>query len=157
MLEICHEFDIAQQMMKMHDLFSVEKGMYEDIVPTFEKLYADVGAPLKFGPASYKLDTNHRYILLENLSPRGFKNTNRLEGLDMQHTECVLKKVAQWHAASAVYAATVGPYEDKYMHGFFREEVKPMMQAMQSKIRDVFIKCVKTYSNYDVYAKEFVR
>ncbi|XP_013107718.2 uncharacterized protein LOC106087275 [Stomoxys calcitrans] len=151
MVKTCHDSDMIREMLKSHNMFDVEKGMYDDIVPAFEKLYADAGKQVNFGPKSYKLDTQELYVLLENLSPRGFKNANRLEGLDMDHTESVLKKLALWHAASAVYAEKIGQYEDKYLYSMFREETKPMMRMVQEKFTNTFIDCAKSYSNYEVY------
>lgn len=35
------------------------------------------------------------YILLDDLTTKGFKNINRLEGLDQVHTEAALQKLLQ--------------------------------------------------------------
>ncbi|XP_073842766.1 uncharacterized protein [Musca autumnalis] len=156
MLKTGHESEMLKQMMGSHDMFSIEKGMYDNIVPAFEKLYADAGVQVKFGPCSYVLSTKEPYILLENLSPRGFKNANRLEGLDQKHVECVLKKLAQWHAASAVYYEKNGPFEEQYRNGFYKEEMKPMMKVVNEQITKVFQECAKTYTNYEEYAKYLI-
>ncbi|XP_075145785.1 uncharacterized protein LOC142220493 [Haematobia irritans] len=154
MMKICPDSEMIRQMLKIHNMFDIEKGMYDDIVPTFEKLYADVGVQVKFGPKSYTLDTQEPYVLLENLTPKGFKNANRLQGLDIKHTECVLKKLAQWHAASAVYVEKIRKYEDKYLYGMFREEMKPMMRMIQGNFTKIFMECAKGYTNYEIYAKD---
>ncbi|XP_075148827.1 uncharacterized protein LOC142222531 [Haematobia irritans] len=154
MMKTCHDSDVIREMMKTHNMFDIEKSMYEQIVPAFEKLYDDVGVHVNFGPESYSLPTSEPYILLENLSPRGFKNADRREGLDQEHIENALVKLAQWHAASAVYVEHNGIYEDKYMYGFYRPEARPMMEDMRSKLHELFMGCVRKYSNYEVYAEE---
>ncbi|XP_061399282.1 uncharacterized protein LOC133334990 [Musca vetustissima] len=156
MLKTGHEQDMLKDMMGSHDVFAVEKGMYDDIVPAFEKLYADVGVAVKFGPKSFVLPTDQPYVLLENLTPRGFKNVNRLEGMDQIHVECVLKKLAQWHAASAVYHEINGPFEEKYCHAYYREECKPMMKIMSEQITKIFTECAKTYKHYEEYGEHLV-
>ncbi|XP_073829802.1 uncharacterized protein [Musca autumnalis] len=154
MMKTCHDSDMVREMLKAHNMFDVEKSMYETIVPAFEKLYADAGVEITFGPNCYELPTEESYILLENLTPRGFKNANRLEGLDMDHMHMVLRKLAMWHAASAVYAEQNGDYEDKYRHGFFREESKPMMKSMHDGMHALFMSCLKKYSNHELYYHE---
>ncbi|XP_019892343.2 uncharacterized protein LOC101892852 [Musca domestica] len=156
MLKTDHDNDMLKEMMGSHDMFAIEKGMYDDIVPAFEKLYADAGVTVRFGPNSYVLPTEKPYILLENLSPRGFKNANRLEGLDQQHVECVLTKLAQWHAASAVYVQKNGPFDEKYRDGFYKEEFKPMMKIMNDQMTHIFHEAAKTYANYEEYADYLV-
>lgn len=156
MLKVNHDNEQLREMMKGHDIFDIEKCMYDQIVPQFEKLYADAGVELKFGANSYNLCTKEQYILLENLCQRGFKNANRLEGLDEEHTKCVLRKLAQWHAASAVLVAVKGPFEQKYIDGYFKEEGKEVMKAMFGGMAQIFVNCAKEYSNYEEYADELV-
>ncbi|XP_065371975.1 uncharacterized protein LOC135963898 [Calliphora vicina] len=154
MLKVNHDNEQLLEMMKGHDVFDMEKSMYDEIVPAFEKLYADVGVEVNFGAKSYNLSINKQYILLENLCPRGFRNANRLEGLDMEHTECVLIRLAQWHAASAVLVADKGPLEDKYIKGYFHEEGKDIMKHIFEGMGQNFIDCAKNYSNYNEYADD---
>lgn len=156
MMKTCHDNELVKEMLKNHNMFDVEKSMYDQIVPALEKLLNDAGIQVRFGPNSYELSTSEPHILLENLCLKGFKNVNRLEGLDMEHMESVLFKLAQWHAASAVYAEKTGGYEDKYLYGFYRKESREMMNSMHEKLHVLFIKSVQQYSNYDVYAQELV-
>lgn len=41
------------------------------------------------------------YIIFEDISPLGFKNIDKQNGLDFDHMKLALKKLAQWHALSA--------------------------------------------------------
>ncbi|XP_037817364.1 uncharacterized protein LOC119607495 [Lucilia sericata] len=154
MLKVNHDNEQLREMMKGHDVFDIEKTMYDELVPAFEKLYADVGVNVNFGAKSYSLPTKEEYILLENLCPRGFKNVNRLEGLDMEHTKSVLKKLAQWHAASAKLVEVKGTFEEKFLKGYFHEEGKEKMKTMFEGMGQIFISCAKNYSNYNEYADD---
>ncbi|XP_065354513.1 uncharacterized protein LOC135948984 [Calliphora vicina] len=154
MLKVSHDNEQLGEIVKGHDIFEIEKNMYDEIVPAFEKLYADVGVEVIFGAKSYNFPSKMQYILLENLCTRGFKNANRLEGLDMEHTKCVLKKLAQWHAASAVLVAGKGPCEKQITHINFQEEGDGVMKAMFMSMGKVFFNCAKNYSNYSEYADD---
>jgi len=96
------------------------------------------------------------YVALEDLGIKGFKNANRLEGLDQTHTERVLLKLAQWHAASAVRVATKGPYPDVLVQGFFKEDTRPMMTEMMKGMGANFVKSCVTYEGYEIFIDKVV-
>uniref|UniRef100_A0A1I8MAB2 CHK kinase-like domain-containing protein n=1 Tax=Musca domestica TaxID=7370 RepID=A0A1I8MAB2_MUSDO len=154
MLKTNHENEEIRKILNADNMFALEKSVYEQIVPAFEKLYADAGIIIKFGPTCYDLPTEESHILLENLTPKGFKNINRLEGLNKQHMEMVLRRLAMWHAASAVYAQENGDYDDKYRYGFFREEAKAMIESMHNSLHSLLMSCLHKYSNSEIYADE---
>lgn len=151
MLKIGHDSDIFKEFAKNHDVFAIEAGMYRDFVPEFEQLYTDAGVKVKFGAKAYPLPIEENYILLENLKELGFKNTNRLEGLDRKHTESVLKKLAQWHAASAVRVTQKGLYPRDFCTAYLKPEGYDLLKGMFDGISKTLLECVKEYSNSDLY------
>ncbi|XP_061399283.1 uncharacterized protein LOC133334991 [Musca vetustissima] len=154
MIKINHDNELVREMLNADGMFDIEKHMYTTIVPAFKKLYANAGVQITFGPNFYELPTNEAYILLENLTPKGFKNINRLEGLNMEHMQQVLRKMAMWHAASAVYAEQNGGYDDKYRYGFFRKESKTSIKSMHNNMISLIMTSIKKYSNHEIYYKE---
>uniref|UniRef100_A0A1I8M6C8 CHK kinase-like domain-containing protein n=1 Tax=Musca domestica TaxID=7370 RepID=A0A1I8M6C8_MUSDO len=120
MLKIAPDSQMYREQMSKLELFKTESGMYRDVVPEFEELYRNKGVNIRFGAKLYNLPvTNEEYLLLEDLSTSGFRNVKRQNGLDKEHAMAVLKKLAQWHAASAVRVAERGSYDKIYMDGFF--------------------------------------
>ena len=91
------------------NVFPREKFYYENIIPSFEKLYRDIaGEEIEFGPRSIKFESEpYEIIVLEDLKVRNFKMMNRKVGFPEQHVKIVLKKLAYMHAASAVRYHTV--------------------------------------------------
>lgn len=156
MLKVAHDSELFREMMKIHDIFSIEAGMYRDVVPELEQLYADAGVQVKFSAKSYNLSTDQPYILLENLKERGFRNVNRREGLDMQHTKCVLRKMAQWHAASAVRVATRGIYPKMYLDGYVMAHTLDMIQSMYEASGKVLLEVVKQFPKSHMYYEKIV-
>lgn len=131
--------------------------MYNLVVPEMEALYKAAGVEVTFGAKSYELkNAQTEYIALEDLCIKGFKNANRLEGLDQAHTERVLRKLAQWHAATAVRVATKGQYPEIVLNGFFKEENRPMMNDMMNGMGQVFVKCCSTYEGNEAYIEKVV-
>jgi len=122
MLKTPHNSEAFRRLLDKTNIFDVERGMYLEVVPELEQLYRNVGLEVKFGAEAYEIKTKENYVLLEDLRPRGFKNSDRLQGLDQVHTENVLRKFAQWHAASAVRVDLKGPYNEKYTEGLFKSD-----------------------------------
>lgn len=154
MLKTAHDNEMFRQMMKSHNVFEAEAVMYREVVPEFEQMYRDAGLEVKFGAKSYELNTDQPYILLEDLKPKGFINVNRLEGLDMEHTHSVLKKLAQWHAVSATRVATKGPYGKSITEGFFKEETREVMRAMFGGLAKIQLECMKSYDGHELYYEQ---
>ncbi|XP_052847004.1 uncharacterized protein LOC128258985 [Drosophila gunungcola] len=152
MVKLPHQLEFYQEMMKRTNIFDIERTMYNQVVPEMEAIYKEVGVDITFGAKSYDLkNAKTDYVALEDLGIKGFKNANRLEGLDQTHTERVLRKLAQWHAASAVRVATKGPYPDILLHGFFKEDSRPMMTEMMKGMGANFVKSCVTYEGYEVF------
>ncbi|XP_068157111.1 uncharacterized protein [Drosophila tropicalis] len=155
MLKLPHQTEVFQKMMETTNIFDIERNAYQKIVPELEELYKNNGVDIKFGAQSYDLkNAKTDYVLLEDLRPQGFKNANRLEGLDQQHTDKVLRKLSQWHAASIVRVATKGPYEESLTTGFFKEENRQMMTEMNKALSQIFLKCCATYEGNETYFED---
>nr|AAZ78616.1 CHKov1 [Drosophila melanogaster]AAZ78618.1 CHKov1 [Drosophila melanogaster]AAZ78626.1 CHKov1 [Drosophila melanogaster] len=155
MVKLPHQMEIYKEMMKHTNIFEIERTMYNLVVPEMEALYKAAGVEVTFGAKSYELkNAQTEYIALEDLCIKGFKNANRLEGLDQAHTERVLRKLAQWHAATAVRVATKGQYPEIVLNGFFKEENRPMMNDMMNGMGQVFVKCCSTYEGNETYIEK---
>ncbi|KNC29962.1 hypothetical protein FF38_08534 [Lucilia cuprina] len=154
MLKVAHDSEFFKKEMTKWDMFSTEMGMYQKVVPEFEKMYANVGLKVKFGARAFKMSTQEDYILLEDLTKKGFKNAPRQECLDIEHCEAVLKKMAQWHAASAVRIANKGPYEYKYSKGMFIDSGKDVFKTMlESSLKHLF-NAIKKSPNLVIYQQQ---
>lgn len=149
----------AGQMVNDMGIFDKESEVYDKVIPAFEKLYSDHGKKVVFGPKSYKLskDPGVETVVLEDLRPRKFKNANRVEGLDLDHTKSVLKMLAEYHAASAVHYETVGPFEEKFNIGLFDPAKKEMLTTMYKPMLDVIKQSfAKNVENAEYYNEKLV-
>ena len=151
MLKTSHDNATFSEMTKNHDVFEIESTMYREIMPEFEELYREAGVDVRFGPRAYEIATDKPYILLEDLRPKGFKNMNRLEGFDVEHTKAVLTRLAQWHAVSAARVARKGPFSPLISESLFNEENREMLKSIFNGMGNVFLKCVKDYNGHEEY------
>ncbi|XP_058982521.1 uncharacterized protein LOC101901612 [Musca domestica] len=136
---------IFHEVMKVYDVFEVETAIYRGVVDEYRNMYRKVGIDIEFMPNYYRLDVEHPYLLLEDLSSRGFKNMPRLDGLDTQHTEAALKKLAQWHAASAHRIDIEGPFNPFMCHSFLNESLRDIMKPLSDSVHKEFLECAKSY------------
>ncbi|XP_033232393.1 uncharacterized protein [Drosophila pseudoobscura] len=147
----------ASDMINLADfnLFPKEIMVYDKYVPGFEALYRDAGLAVTFSPKSYRLSkpvtADTEYLILENLQARGFKMCDRMKGMDLEHSKCALKKLAQWHAASLQYKDLNGPYPALCHKGIFTEKTAEILKPMFAQNRDKFLDVVAKFDGADEY------
>ncbi|XP_011213900.2 uncharacterized protein LOC105233495 isoform X1 [Bactrocera dorsalis] len=142
-----------QKLFAGHNIFDTERTMYSDVIPELEQMYGEVGVEVKFSPQYYDIETPSEFgvILMEDLRPRGFKNANRFQGFDMEHTKAALKKLAQWHAATAVRVETKGKYPEIVTVGIYTEGLIDAMENMDKTTPNAFYDSVPLYEGSELY------
>lgn len=142
----------AKMITQAMQTFTKEIKFYYDLKDTFESMYAAAGQPITFGPKGYKFSkkTECDYILLENLRPKGYKNADRLEGLDMKHVKNVLEKLAQFHAAGAVYYTT-HEVDACLKLGLYSDENRKFLEKLSEHVLPQMMEAMKQYSNAHEY------
>ncbi|KRG00133.1 uncharacterized protein Dwil_GK14326 [Drosophila willistoni] len=134
---------------EFHDLFVSELDMYDRLVPELESIYAkNTSLLVKFKPLHYKFTDKEMlpkcdYLLMEDLRAGGYKNVDRTVGLNQREMEAVLKKLAQWHSASAVRVSQLGDYEEAYKVSYFSEEHIKFIDGMNISFCVPFLECMQ--------------
>lgn len=159
MLKVAHDTKEMKEMLQHMNFFIVENGTYDDVIPEMEEMYRQAGATVEFGAKSYQIAADapkEYYVLLEDLSLRGYKNANRLECLDMEHTKAVLRKLALFHAASASRVAAKGVYSDIYSPDMDDPKLRGFMNQMFGSFKKPFMDNIKNYENGEKYENALV-
>ncbi|EDW66722.1 uncharacterized protein [Drosophila virilis] len=101
-------------------LFPKELKMYETYLHAFEALYKAAGEDIQIAPKCLHTEEREGYIhfIFEDLGVKKFRNVDRINGLDMVHMTCALRKLAEFHAASSVYEEQNGPFPSEFNEGF---------------------------------------
>ncbi|KAH8330904.1 hypothetical protein KR067_008718 [Drosophila pandora] len=131
-LKAQHGSNFQAKIMSQLKLFLREHHMYHTILPKFEQLYKNAGANIRFAPRAFKLDhpIGVNYMLLEDLKADGYKNAVRSDGFNMKCLKQVLKKLAQFHAASVVYVEKHGVFSRLLTHGVYTKANRPILQEL---------------------------
>ncbi|KAH8335376.1 hypothetical protein KR074_000354, partial [Drosophila pseudoananassae] len=107
-------------------LFPKEAKMYDIFIPAFEALYKEAGWDIQLAPKCLKTEQRNGEIhfIFEDLRVKGFGNMDRTKGLDMEHMTASLHKLAEYHAASAVFEEKNGRYPEEFYEGFVNRSCK---------------------------------
>lgn len=93
----------TMEELKAFSVFPRERFVYEDILSSYEKIWLDNGVEVCYGPKSIKFETDpYEIIVLDDLKSAGYEMLDRKVGLNMVQTKLLLKKLAEFHAASAI-------------------------------------------------------
>ncbi|XP_034664613.1 uncharacterized protein LOC117898981 isoform X2 [Drosophila subobscura] len=140
-------------------LFPKEKQMYEVHIPQFVQLYKEAGVDIELAPKCLLVDHTAEAISLvfEDLSRQKFVNCDRLRGFDMEHMRCVLRKLAELHAASVVVHDLYGPYDEQYNKSMYTEESRPLFEKMGEMRQAQYISAMRQWGLDDAekYIQKF--
>ncbi|XP_017018452.1 uncharacterized protein [Drosophila kikkawai] len=146
-------------MVHQMGLFPKEKEMYQNHIPHFVKLYKKAGLDIELAPRCVHIEETPERITLifEDLSRQNFRNFDRLKGFDLPHIRCVLRKLAELHAASAVYRTVNGPYAERYYNSMFVEANRSFFIPLREMRDASYFKAMKEWGIPDVerYIKKF--
>ncbi|TMW53373.1 hypothetical protein DOY81_001577 [Sarcophaga bullata] len=143
--------EIMAKVLNILRLYQKEEEIYQKILPKFEKLYKDAGKIVQFAPKSYSFDRDigFDYVLLEDLGAKKYKNANRIEGLDLQHLQKALIKLAEFHAASACYVEHYGMFSEDFTMSIYNGKHKALLKEFNAS--DAFLSQLKKWKNCELY------
>ncbi|XP_075165596.1 uncharacterized protein LOC142237992 [Haematobia irritans] len=147
MLKVPPTTQQALQLVAMLNSFNRENIFYYELFPIFDEMYRKAGKSTKIAPKAFKLDKDLGFevILMEDVRQEGFKNMNRLIGLDMEHTKEALKKIAEYHAASASYIAEKCSLPELLMQPILNDRVLPMVKKAQEPQEKIILESLPLY------------
>ncbi|TMW48474.1 hypothetical protein DOY81_006437 [Sarcophaga bullata] len=162
------EYEKGGDLIEKLALFPKEMKMYEKYLPAFENLYKAVGWHIKIAPKCLFVEQKEGEInfVFEDLKQQNFININRLEGCDINQMRYVLRRLAEFHAASAVYEEQNGAYPKDFHVGFvdleaageyhrnaFKTKLSAYKKAMQLWGMEDADKILKEFPTCDQYWK----
>ncbi|EDX14411.1 GD18210 [Drosophila simulans] len=132
LLKAQHGSDIQAMVMNQLKMFQREHQVYHSVLPKLEELYREVGKKVTFGPRAFRLDYSIgvQYVLLEDLKSKAYKNVERQAGFNKLCLKQVLKKLAQFHAASAVCVEKHGAFSNLLVNGVYTKANESVLQEL---------------------------
>uniref|UniRef100_A0A182P7B7 CHK domain-containing protein n=1 Tax=Anopheles epiroticus TaxID=199890 RepID=A0A182P7B7_9DIPT len=133
------------RLVELLSVFPRESEVYEKLLPVFERLASNERDGVRFGPKVYKTTTTpDTVIVMEDLARGQFCMPEKRYGLPVTDVKRILAKLAQLHAASAVYTEKVEPFSDLFADGVISERTidclseyyEPLYSAFVQSLRD---------------------
>jgi hypothetical protein len=142
-----------EKMVHGFAAFPREKKMYSELIPAFEKLYADVGVSVTFGPKCYFSSSDPtEMIIMEDLS--NYEMVHRSIGLDQAHIEEGLAWLGKFHAASMVYREKIGDYGKEFEFGVYAPNMESVFTSFHDTFFEYYLKALKALPNGDKIAEK---
>ena len=137
--------ELPKEMIEMLNPFPKETKSYKHFIPEFQKLFKEKGVDVEFAPKCHKsVNEPTDIIVMDDLKAQGYKVCNRKVGLDLDHAKVLLKKLSQFHAASAAYVTKYGQFEEPYREGVFKESSRAIFESFKGVTR-TFYKIARTW------------
>ncbi|XP_017145457.1 uncharacterized protein LOC108157778 [Drosophila miranda] len=133
------ELDKGGRVVEEFRYFQKEQQMYSTYLPAFEQLYREAGHPIQLVPKCLEIGEmdGYLYFIFEDLSSQEFVTVDRSKGLDMEHMNMSLRKLAELHAASVVYEDRHGPYSIDFEHGFaHKDNTEHSRRGFDAKVKE---------------------
>lgn len=84
------------------NVYEKELEMYQCILPKLRILLDNAGHRGELFAGTMYVSFSKKAIVFEDLSQKGYKMPVRSNGLDIEHSKILLKKLAKFHATCAV-------------------------------------------------------
>ncbi|SPP88441.1 Hypothetical predicted protein [Drosophila guanche] len=127
-------------------------------------LYKARGLDVSLAPRAHRLDSSEEpklanTVLMNDLGKDGFKNLNRRECLNLEQTKFALRKLAQYHAATAMMIEVNGPFPDVFMKGMLgtnKDAIKAFMEGMLGPFQAKFLEHLEHLKGGEQYRDKLV-
>ncbi|KFB41647.1 AGAP003758-PA-like protein [Anopheles sinensis] len=139
------------------NVFGIEKCVYGPVLKGVRELLTSFGDCTQFAPRFIYEDD--RALVLEDLAVKGFRQPDRTARLDLAHLRVIVKKLAKFHAATAVLerknrelfsplANSMFTSEDNPVHLFYANAIQHCIEQTER---------VPQLAQYSRFLREFLQ
>lgn len=145
---------ITAPEMKTFSVFTREKHFYEESLPEMERMWAEAGETVRFGPRCWKTKEGETdIIVLDDLGAEGYSVGNRHRGANLEHVHVLLAKLAKFHAAGATHYRKNGAMSSLYKNALIQPNGKEFMEKYLNNIVPVFLESLSSSGHERYKAK----
>lgn len=101
-VKVPYESGMGHDLLTQLDVYRKELDIYELILPKLKAQLMQSGINADIVADTIHVCHQHKSIVFEDLSLRGFRMAARCDGLDMAHTKILLRQLAVFHATCAL-------------------------------------------------------
>lgn len=141
-----------------NNIFQTEAAYYQELVPFYSSLYKKrTGKEIaKFGPTIYQTERKD-LIILEDISPAGFRLGNKRQGVDYDHGVLVIKALARHHGLSIAALRENPSLKDHELNSsnFYSDKNKEMMFSLLEDNPKSIAAELENWPNFEPFRGKF--
>ncbi|XP_055643195.1 uncharacterized protein LOC129779633 [Toxorhynchites rutilus septentrionalis] len=142
----------AAPEIKQFGVFAKEKIAYQKLLPTIEQLWMNVGETVRFGPRCWKtIEGEIDLIVMDDLNALGYSVADRKKGVDLQHAQIFLTKLAKFHAVTATDYRKNGPIHSLYDNGWIQQEGRAFFEQFLKCVQPLVLDLLDSWPGYEKY------
>jgi thiamine kinase-like enzyme len=134
-----------------YDVQSKEIEFFEKVAPEFTKVLDSLDADFEVFPKAFAVDHERDVIILDDLNVKKFVMKDRLVGLDNDHMQLVVRKLAAFHASSLVVHEKNPDAFKSFDCGIFGRKVDVFQYHFRDQLK-AFTDEVASWGGYEYYA-----
>lgn len=112
------------EALELYNIYQREMVLYDCIFLKFQNILRNIGCVEDLVPDTIKVDRHCDGLLFEDLKLRNYITLERRVGLDIEHTELLLRKLAKFHAASIIFNEKERQSLEKFDYGIFNKHTR---------------------------------
>lgn len=101
-VKVPYQSGLGCKLLTVMDVYRKEMDIYEMIFPKLKAQLMQSGIDSAIVADTIHVCHQHKSIVFEDLSLRGYRMPARCDGLDMAHTKILLQQLAVFHASCAL-------------------------------------------------------
>lgn len=143
----CISYGGERAFLQTMDIYGAEVCFYKEMVPKMELILKEKIAPSFY----FSSEEPIRTIVFQDLVEKGYEIADRLKGLNFQQSKLVIKKLANFHASSAVVVQMHPELIERYKTHMFHNLVDhiPVVEEMFLKNFDYLIELVRGWKDFN--------
>ncbi|KAG5681397.1 hypothetical protein PVAND_010838 [Polypedilum vanderplanki] len=140
----------SEEFLKKFNVFEKEIETYK-LVDAFENiLSSSLKKNVILAPKCLKVTKKPTDILIiDDLCSKGYEVTKKSTLFGMEKMKIALKKLAQFHAASAIYYERNGVFDEKYSRGVYNTEMTDIFDQHFDPNFNFILEFLSTWPNVD--------
>lgn len=147
------EFALQKVGSQGLDVQSKEMMFFDVMAGKIKKIWKNVDENEIIVPQVFGIDRKNEALILEDLTPKNYETVDRMIGLDENHTQLAIKKLAKFHAASLVIHQKHPKEVESFELGMFSRKNHSFHDAFVS-MYEVFVDEVETWIGWEQYGKK---
>lgn len=142
----CISYEGERAFLATMDIYGAEVRFYKEMLPKMELILKEKIAPQFY----FNSEDPIRTIVIEDLAEKGYEIADRLKGLNFEQSKLVIRKLASFHASSAIVAQMYPELVEKFKTHMFHNlgEHKIVVEEMFLKNVDYLIELVGNWENF---------